>query len=177
MFLEEFESHSLHREKIIPGGAERSISIGPLEPGSYEFFGEFNPRTAQGRVIDVYSVGVITCRPTMKEAEDYHHHCIIDEADWGAIDNILAMKQITPDAMPEDEFNRLRSHYAHGMGGIPIIGDPDHVAGEIARFARAGLRGIGVSLVNYAGELPFFLDEVLPRLERMGLREPRPDNR
>lgn len=48
---EEFESHALHREKVIPGGAERTIFIGPLEPGSYEFFGEFNPKTAKGRVI------------------------------------------------------------------------------------------------------------------------------
>lgn len=48
---EEFESHSMHAEKIIPPGAERVIMIGPLNPGTYEFFGEFNPKTAQGRVI------------------------------------------------------------------------------------------------------------------------------
>jgi plastocyanin len=48
---EEFESHSMHREKIIPGGAKRSIFIGPLDAGTYKFFGEFNPKTAQGRVI------------------------------------------------------------------------------------------------------------------------------
>jgi alkanesulfonate monooxygenase SsuD/methylene tetrahydromethanopterin reductase-like flavin-dependent oxidoreductase (luciferase family) len=128
---------------------------------------------AHGREIDVYSVGVVTCRATMRDAEDYHRHCIIDDADWRAIDNILAMKDIRPDTMPAEEFDRRRRHYAHGMGGIPIVGDPDHVAGEIARFAGAGLRGLGVSFVNYAEELPFFRDEVLPRLERMGLREPR----
>lgn len=48
---EEFESKSLHREKMIPAGAERTIFIGPLEPGSYDFYGEFNPKTAQGRVV------------------------------------------------------------------------------------------------------------------------------
>lgn len=48
---EEFESHSLHREKLIPAGAERTIFIGPLDAGSYEFFGEFNPKTAKGRII------------------------------------------------------------------------------------------------------------------------------
>ncbi len=48
---EEFESHSLHREKIIPGGSTRTIYIGPLEAGTYEFYGEFNPKTAQGRII------------------------------------------------------------------------------------------------------------------------------
>lgn len=48
---EEFESYSLNREKIIPGGAKAVIFIGPLKPGSYEFFGEFNEATAQGVVI------------------------------------------------------------------------------------------------------------------------------
>ena len=128
---------------------------------------------AQGREIDVYSVGVVTCCPTNEEAEDYHRHCIIDDADWDAVDNILAMKDIRPDTVGADEFERRRNHQAHGMGGIPIVGDPDTVAAEIARIAGVGLRGIGVSFVNYLEELPYFRDEVLPRLERMGLRESR----
>ncbi|MEA3300806.1 MAG: cupredoxin domain-containing protein [Porticoccaceae bacterium] len=48
---EEFESYELNREKIIPGGATSVIFIGPLAPGEYPFFGEFFPKTAQGRVI------------------------------------------------------------------------------------------------------------------------------
>ena len=48
---EEFESHSLNREKIIPGGAKASIFIGPLKPGRYTFFGEYNEATAQGAVV------------------------------------------------------------------------------------------------------------------------------
>lgn len=48
---EEFESYELNREKIIPGGATSVIFIGPLPPGEYPFFGEFFPRTAQGKVI------------------------------------------------------------------------------------------------------------------------------
>ena len=48
---EEFESHELNREKVIPGGAKATIFVGPLSPGSYPFFGEFNPKTARGRII------------------------------------------------------------------------------------------------------------------------------
>ena len=48
---EEFESHSLNREKIIPGNSKATIFIGPLKPGSYEFFGEFHQATAQGRIV------------------------------------------------------------------------------------------------------------------------------
>ncbi len=48
---EEFESYPLHREKVIPGGQTVTIYIGPLVPGRYEFFGDFNPRTARGAII------------------------------------------------------------------------------------------------------------------------------
>ncbi|HUH84427.1 MAG TPA: cupredoxin domain-containing protein [Stellaceae bacterium] len=48
---EEFESHSLHREKVVAGGGEITVFIGPLDPGTYDFFGDFNPTTAQGRII------------------------------------------------------------------------------------------------------------------------------
>jgi hypothetical protein len=48
---EEFESHALNREKVIPGGAKVVIYLGPLKPGRYAFMGEFNPTTAKGLVI------------------------------------------------------------------------------------------------------------------------------
>ena len=48
---EEFESHALNREKVIPAGAKAVIYLGPLKPGRYEFMGEFNPATAKGVVV------------------------------------------------------------------------------------------------------------------------------
>jgi len=48
---EEFESHTLHREKIIPGHSVVNLFIGPLKPGRYEFVGEFNSATAKGTVV------------------------------------------------------------------------------------------------------------------------------
>lgn len=47
---EEFDSSQLHREKVIPGGQEASIFVGPLKPGRYEFIGEFNSQTARGAI-------------------------------------------------------------------------------------------------------------------------------
>lgn len=48
---EEFESHELKREKIIAPRSKATVNIGPLKPGSYPFFGEFNQATARGVVI------------------------------------------------------------------------------------------------------------------------------
>jgi hypothetical protein len=48
---EEFESYELNREKVINGNSKTVIFIGPLPPGEYPFFGEFYPKTAQGKVL------------------------------------------------------------------------------------------------------------------------------
>jgi len=48
---EEFESHDLNREKVIPGSSKAIIWIGPLKPGSYAFVGEYHEATAKGRII------------------------------------------------------------------------------------------------------------------------------
>jgi len=125
-----------------------------------------------GREIDVYTVGVVTCRPTASEAEAYYRHCIVGNADWRAVDNILAMKNVTAENYAPEGFQRIRNHQANGMGGLPLVGDPETVALEFARLAEAGLTGIAVSFVNYLDELPYFCAEVLPRLARLGLREP-----
>ena len=48
---EEFESYELNREKVISGNRKAIIFVGPLEAGEYPFFGEFYPKTAQGKII------------------------------------------------------------------------------------------------------------------------------
>jgi hypothetical protein len=48
---EEFESKEMKVEKVIPGKSKGVVRIGPLAPGRYPFFGEFNEATAKGTVI------------------------------------------------------------------------------------------------------------------------------
>jgi len=46
----EFESHALHREKVVPPGGQVSLSVGPLKPGRYEFVDDFN-KAARGFIV------------------------------------------------------------------------------------------------------------------------------
>jgi len=48
---EEFESHEMKVEKVIPGKSKGVVRIGPLKPGRYPFFGEFHEATAKGTVV------------------------------------------------------------------------------------------------------------------------------
>ena len=47
----EFESTVLHREKIVQPGGEISVFVGPLNPGTYEFFDDFHRATVGHLVV------------------------------------------------------------------------------------------------------------------------------
>ena len=48
---EEFESHPLNREKVIPAKSKSSVFVGPLTKGRYPFIGDFHEKTANGVII------------------------------------------------------------------------------------------------------------------------------
>jgi plastocyanin domain-containing protein len=48
---EEFESHDLKVEKVIPAKSKGTVFIGPLKAGEYKFVGEFNEKTAKGVIV------------------------------------------------------------------------------------------------------------------------------
>jgi len=48
---EEFESHGLNREKIVPAHTSVVLYIGPLSAGVYPFFGDYHETTARGSII------------------------------------------------------------------------------------------------------------------------------
>ena len=124
------------------------------------------------RDIEVYTVGHVICRPTQQEADEYYRHVFIDNADWGAVERMMALRNLTRDSLAAEEYEAKRHYFAaNAIGGYPFVGTPDKVADELANLSRAGVRGIAFSLVNFVEELPHVCDEVLPRLVRLGLRE------
>ncbi len=46
----EFESYDLSREVIVPAHGEVAIYVGPLQPGTYQFFNDFN-HEMQGTIV------------------------------------------------------------------------------------------------------------------------------
>ena len=123
-----------------------------------------------GHDIEVFTIGQVICRPSQQEADDYYRHANIENADWGAIERMLELRGITPQSAGTDYAAKRQYFAANAVGGYPFVGTPDRVAEELANISRAGVRGVAVSFVNYLAELPYFCDEVLPRLARMGLR-------
>ena len=61
---------------------------------------------------------------------------------------------------------------AAGHGGFPLVGTPDTIADLLEKLSETGIAGTTLAFVDYAKEFPYFRQEVLPRLEAKGLRQP-----
>ena len=124
------------------------------------------------RALALFTTTYVVCRPTRREAQDYHHYYAEQHSDAPAVERLMSLMGMHAHSFPREQIAALRTQFAGGHGVYPLIGDPDHVANELARIAAAGFAGASVAFVNYLDELPYFVAEVIPRLEAKGLRWP-----
>jgi alkanesulfonate monooxygenase SsuD/methylene tetrahydromethanopterin reductase-like flavin-dependent oxidoreductase (luciferase family) len=129
---------------------------------------------AAGRRVDVFTTSYIVCRPTRKEAEDYHRHYVDQNGDWESADHWFAMQAANTRTRPPELRDLFRYRFAGGHGCYPLIGSPDEVAEGLAEIAAAGFAGTTIAFVDYLAEFPLFAGDVLPRLVRKGLRVAAP---
>jgi alkanesulfonate monooxygenase SsuD/methylene tetrahydromethanopterin reductase-like flavin-dependent oxidoreductase (luciferase family) len=127
-----------------------------------------------GRGLQVWTPVGVVCRPTQAEAVAFTQH-VIEHADRDAVGNLVEMhRRAVHHADTENAFRHIGEGPVErrvlARGNICAIGDPDHVAAELARLANVGFDGLAVNFVNYLDDLPYFAQEVLPRLQAMGLR-------
>jgi len=119
-----------------------------------------------------FGCGNLICRPTRKQADEYYHYLIHEMGDWAAVEHALRIRKKGGASSAE-----LPTHTAERMlaatGTYPIVGGYDDVVEEFRRMSDAGLDGIAIGLVNYIDDMPMLRDEIIPRMERAGLRVPR----
>ena len=135
-----------------------------------------------GRKVAVFTTCHIVCRPTRKEAEDFHYYFAEEMADRESLAYIVQQKEATagsdipkserPDTNPQANTRRRGQIYAGTFPGCyTIVGTPDDVADEMIEMSEAGLAGASICFLDYLAAMPYFIQEVLPRLEHAGLRE------
>ena len=89
------------------------------------------------------------------------------------METIFSGRGIKDDPGLSDEIKaNIRLRIAAGNSAYGIIGNPDDVVAQLESLSEWGFSGIAMGLVNYTRDFPYFSEEVLPRLERLGLREP-----
>ncbi len=149
----------------IVGGPEDGADVVKLVEGMAE--------ERYHRKAGVFTLGHVVCRPTEKEALDYLNDYANEQADWAAVDNLMRLQGMHAQSFTPEMLEMFRGRFAAGHGTCPLIGTPDQIADEFERYYKAGFKGMTLGFVNYADELPYFIQEVLPRLEAKGVRLPR----
>jgi alkanesulfonate monooxygenase SsuD/methylene tetrahydromethanopterin reductase-like flavin-dependent oxidoreductase (luciferase family) len=133
--------------------------------------GEIKTLRAGAHSAGVFASGHVICRRTQKEATDYRDYIVHEMGDWEAVDHILHLRE-QQQSIPVEKLARMKERLIGGIGTFPVVGDPDTVASIFKTLHDAGIDGMAIGFIDYIAELPFFRDEVLPRLERYGIRRP-----
>ena len=122
-----------------------------------------------GDAVPIYGSGHLICRRTSREADEYHRYVVDELGHWDGLDELVALKSQNR-TMPFASIRRFKERIISGGGTFAIRGSYDGVAEQFRQLQAAGLDGMAVALVDYLADLPALRDEVIPRLERLGLR-------
>lgn len=129
--------------------------------------------SAGDRSIGCYSSGHMLTRATAKEAEEYYHYIVHENGDWEGAEHIVNVRIGGGGrSLPPEAVRQMKERHMAGIGSYPLVGSYDQVVDTLKTLSDAGLDGMAIGLVNYIDEFPVLRDEILPRLERIGLRQP-----
>jgi dimethylsulfone monooxygenase len=136
-----------------------------------------------GRPLTIFAMGHVICRPTRREAEDFYHSFAEEMADADGQAYYRRKRGAKAgggnEALARPLVNRYmreggKAYDGAYPGTYPFIGTPDDVAAEMAAMCAAGFSGTSIAFFDYLKEIPYFIAEVLPRLERLGVRGSNP---
>jgi FMNH2-dependent dimethyl sulfone monooxygenase len=129
-------------------------------------------RTKFGKEIQIWMSAYVVLRDTNEEAQAYAEDYIVTQGDDAAVQNIINNNAIDTKTMPPEAAAKLAYALKAGFAGYPLVGDADRIAGLFKDLSDAGVDGFLLTWLDYEGGLARFGREVLPRLEKIGLRAP-----
>ena len=127
-------------------------------------------RTKFGKEIQIWMSAYVVLKDTIKEAQDYAYDYIVTQGDDAPVQNIIKNNAIDTKSMPPEAAAKLAYGLKAGFAGYPLVGDADHIARLFAELSESGVDGFLLTWLDYEGGLDRFGREVLPRLEKAGLR-------
>ncbi len=126
-----------------------------------------------GRNPGVFASGHVISRPTEKETQEYYHYIVHEMGDWEAAEHITRIRiSGGGQSVPPEILKQRTAQMIAGIGTTPVVGSFDQVAELFKRLNDSGLDGMAIGFVNYINDFAILRDEILPRMERLGLRKP-----
>jgi FMNH2-dependent dimethyl sulfone monooxygenase len=135
-----------------------------------------------GREVKVFGQASVFCAASEAEARAYFDHCVNDQGDFAAADNLMRLFGLTRDAagderasMPQAVRDKIRHSMVAAHGGAVLIGTPTQVVEQMQALADAGLDGTTLSWIDFEAGLVQFKAEILPLMIQAGLRVDEPE--
>ncbi|MGI9475107.1 MAG: LLM class flavin-dependent oxidoreductase [Hyphomicrobiaceae bacterium] len=118
-----------------------------------------------GRRVRTIINPMVVCRPTEKEALRYRD-AILDAADDGAVDGFASVTR-SGDAVAWRDAKRLN----RALGGnLHVVGSPEQVVEHFIALQKSGCDGVQLTFFDFALDLEYFGEAVLPLMQQAGLR-------
>ena len=125
-----------------------------------------------GREVQVWTNSMVMQRDTQAEADAYYHHCLVENEDKASVDAWMKMQQEHARLMSPEALQAFRLRMAGSGGGFPLVGSAERIAERLEMLSGAGLDGILLTWVDPVDGIERFARDVLPLMERAGLRTP-----
>ncbi|MGI6872020.1 LLM class flavin-dependent oxidoreductase [Amycolatopsis sp. 3B14] len=127
-----------------------------------------------GRDVKVWTHTVVVQRDTDAEAEAYLRRFSVEYEDTESVDAWMRLQGIEAQTMPPEVAAAMRQRFAAGAGAFPLVGTVETIADRMEMLSAAGIDGTLLTWVDYDAGLADFTRDVLPLLEKRGLRAPAP---
>jgi dimethylsulfone monooxygenase len=147
-------------------------TVPPKQEDLQEKLQFFRNAAPAGQLRNIFASCHLMIRPTRKEAEDYHHYIVYEKGDWESAEYAFNLRGSRINSWLKVDEDKLKARLISGAG-FPIVGSYDDAVETMLRLSNAGLDGFALGMINYVNDFPHIRDELLPRMERVGLREPQ----
>jgi len=121
-----------------------------------------------GREVQVWAHTYVVQRDTQREAEEFVNYYAVKMQDRESIDGLFALSAPEVKDMPLEAWEALRTQYAAGYGGFPLVGTPEHICKQLGMLSAAGLDGVLLTWIDFVDGARRFNRHVLPLLEQAG---------
>jgi alkanesulfonate monooxygenase SsuD/methylene tetrahydromethanopterin reductase-like flavin-dependent oxidoreductase (luciferase family) len=129
-------------------------------------------RNEFGRDLKVWCYSYVSVAESLAKAKAYVDRYVIEYGDDHACENIVKELGIQTGIFTPEQADQFRYHFKAGWAGFPLVGTPAMVVDQLGMLCEAGLDGICLSWLDYSEGIRQWNAEVMPLLEKSGLREP-----
>lgn len=123
---------------------------------------------SHNRDLGILGYGNIISRDTEKETKELLDY-ILEKGDWEVAKMVSG--GLGSQSGSFDKIKAMQERFILGYGGYPLIGTPEQVVEQMVDLNNAGVDGMMVGFLDYAEEIPYFGEKILPLMKEAGLRE------